>query len=182
MNELPPHSSQEAPTGGWIRPVALVLACVAIGFVGGWVLRGDDGTVTVLPTGEAAITGATTPNSGTGTDAPTTTPTPKPPAPPAPPRDQIALIVLNGTNIAGFAGRTAGEAESVGYQGVIAGDAPATTDPSTVYYAAGQEPAARRAARDLKIAKVAPLPASGALRDAVNAINSQADVAVVLGP
>ena len=39
-----------ARAGGraWVRPVALVVSCLVIGFVGGWVLRGDDGPATVL--------------------------------------------------------------------------------------------------------------------------------------
>ena len=42
--------TEHRPPGGraWARPAALVVACLIIGFVGGWVLRGDDGPTTVL--------------------------------------------------------------------------------------------------------------------------------------
>ena len=33
----------------WVRPVALAVSMLVIGFVVGWILRGDDGPVTVLP-------------------------------------------------------------------------------------------------------------------------------------
>jgi hypothetical protein len=163
--------------------VALILSALVLGFVGGWVLRGDDGTVTVLETGAPATTEAAAP------DAPesTTGTAPAPPAttaeaPPPPERSAIALVVLNTTDTAGLAGDTASEAESIGYVGVVAGNAPSGTDPSTVYHAAGQEAAARRVSRDLQIANVAPLPGAGPIVDAARQANPDAIVVVVLGP
>jgi hypothetical protein len=183
---------EPAPGGGraWIRPVALVVSCLVIGFVAGWVLRGDDGPVTVLapPAPEqsadvpAGTTGETTTapsGAGTTTTATTTAPTTAPEPPAAPPdRAQISLAVLNGTNVTGQAAQTAAQAESLGYTGVTAGNAPTTTDPSTVYYRQGQQAAAERVATDLEVQGVQPLPASGALATAAPV---DADVVLVLG-
>jgi hypothetical protein len=188
-----------------VRPVALVVSCLIIGFVGGWILRGDDGPVTVLaptPEGEQAevpvittpgggggggdrtsTTGTTTAGAGTGTTggtatAPTTTTAPAEPAAP-PDRAEISLAVLNGTNVTGLAAQTAGEAEGIGYVGVTTGNAPTSTDPTIVYFRAGQRAAAQRVARDLQVGAVQQLPASGALADAAP---DDAEVVLVLGP
>ncbi|WP_217922792.1 LytR C-terminal domain-containing protein [Miltoncostaea oceani] len=178
----------EGPGGPrpWVRPVALVASCLVIGFVGGWVVRGDDGPVTVLAPaqpeddGSADGGGATTaPGSTTGTTgtAPTTTAAEAPEPPPD--RADIALGVLNGTGEAGLAARTAGQAESLGYVGVATGNAPGQSGPSVVYFRAGQRPAARRVARDLQIAAVRALPGGTSLGTEVP---EAADVIVVLGP
>jgi LytR cell envelope-related transcriptional attenuator len=171
--------------GGWVRPVALVASCLVIGFVGGWVLRGDEGPVTVLApsapvdsgeTGSVTTGGASTAPGATTSTAPGTTP-----AAPAPPPDRadIRLVVLNGTNENGLAGRIAAQAESLGYSGVTAGNAPTTTSPSIAYFTPGQRPAAQRVARDLEIETVQALPAGGALAAATP---EGTDVALVLGP
>ena len=188
-------TTPEPPDGGraWVRPVALVLSCLVIGFVGGWILRGDDGPVTVLapqPSGDQAeVPVVTTPGgtgtTGTGTSGGTaTTPggttTTAPAEPAAPPdRADISLAVLNGTSTQGLAAQTAGEAEGLGYVGVTAGNAPTSSDPSIVYYRGGQRAAAQRVARDLQVAAVQQLPASGALAAAAP---DGAEIVVVLGP
>lgn len=170
--------------GGWVRPVALVASCLVIGFVGGWVLRGDDGTVTVLAPAAPADTGATgTVTTGGGTTAPASTTgagSTTAPAAPAPPPDRadISLAVLNGTNETGLAASVAGQAEGLGYSGVTAGNAPTTSEPSTVYYRPGQRAAAQRVAKDLQIGAVEALPGSGSLAAAVP---DGVDVALVLG-
>jgi len=173
--------------GSWVRPVALVASCLVIGFVGGWVFRGDDGPVTVLAPaapvdsgdtgavttgGTSTAPGATTDTTGTATTAP---------AEPTPPPDRadITLVVLNGTTVSGLAARTAGQAESLGYSGVATGNAPTSTGPSIAYFAPGRRPAAQRVAKDLEIASVKALPGSGALADAAPA---GTDVVLVLGP
>jgi len=184
-----------------VRPVLLVVSCLIIGFIGGWIIRGDDGPVTVLaPTpegdqsevpvittggggggGGTATTGTSTTGTGTsggGATAPTTTTAPQEPAAP-PDRADIALAVLNGTNTTGLAARTAGEAEGLGYVGVTTGNAPTSTSPTIVYFRPGQRAAAQRVARDLQVAAVQQLPASGALADAAP---DGAKVVVVLGP
>jgi hypothetical protein len=187
MTTDPNTATEHRPPGGraWARPAALVVACLIIGFVGGWVLRGDDGPTTVLEastpaagsgsgSGAAATTGpGTTTAPGAGTTAAA------PPAAP-PDRSQVGLAVLNGTTTAGLAGDTAAQAESFGYKGVTAGNAPAgTTGPTVVYFRAGQRPAAERVATDLVFDQVRQLPASGALSAAAP---KGAQVVVVLGP
>lgn len=182
--ELEPPSSGPSHGGrAWARPIALVGSCLVIGFVGGWVLRGDEGPVTVLAPAAPADSGsadpATTPaTSGGTTTAPATGTAPVAPTPP-PARADISLIVLNSTNESGLAARTAGEAESLGYVGVTSGNAPKASGPSVVYFVtASQRAAARRVARDLQVETVAALPA-GALAAAVP---DGIEVALVLGP
>lgn len=171
--------------GGWIRPVALVASCLVIGFVGGWVLRGDEGPVTVLAPAAPVDTGetgsVTTGGTSTAPAATTSTAPATAPAAPAPPpaRADIRLVVLNGTNENGLAGRIAAQAESLGYSGVTAGNAPTSTSPSITYFTPGQRPAAQRVARDLEIEAIEPLPSSGALAAATP---EGTDVALVLGP
>jgi hypothetical protein len=184
-----------------VRPVALVVSCLIIGFVGGWILRGDDGPVTVLaptPEGDQAqvpvvttggggggggtsTTGTAT--TGTGTSggtatAPSTSTAAQEPAAP-PDRADISVAVLNGTTTSGLAAQTAGEAEGLGYTGVTAGNAPTSTDPTIVYFRPGQRAAAQRVARDLQVSAVQQLPTSGALAQAAP---DGAEVVVVLGP
>lgn len=181
------------PDGGraWVRPVLLVVSCLVIGFVGGWLLRGDDGPVTVLaPTPEGdqpdvpvvttggGTTGTDTGTSGAGATAPAATTAPQEPAAP-PDRADIALAVLNGTNTTGLAAQTAGEAEGLGYVGVTAGNAPTSTGPTIVYFRPGRRAAAQRVARDLQVGAVQQLPASGPLADAAP---DEAEVVLVLGP
>lgn len=184
---VPPPDAPEPmqPSGGggsWVRPVVLVASCLIIGFVGGWIIRGDDGPVTVLApaapddTGDTGTvtTGGTTTGGGT-TTAPASTADEEPTAPPD--RADISLAVLNGTQRAGYAGDVSGQAEGLGYVGVTAGNAPATTV-STVYYRSGQRAAAERVAKDLLVDEVAALPGSGALATAAPA---GAEVILVLG-
>ena len=190
MTTDPGSPSPEPSDGGraWVRPVALVLSCLVIGFVGGWILRGDDGPVTVLapqPSGDQGEVPVITTPGGTGTSpgtatAPggTTTTAPAPPAPP-PDRADITLAVLNGTTTQGLAAQTSGEAEGLGYTGVTSGNAPTSTDPSVVYFRTGQRPAAQRVAKDLQVGAVEQLPASGPLADAAP---DGAEVILVLGP
>ncbi|MEQ9336795.1 MAG: LytR C-terminal domain-containing protein, partial [Miltoncostaeaceae bacterium] len=102
---------------------------------------------------------------------------------PPPPRSQIALVVLNGTDVAGLAGDTALKAESLGYSGVVPGNAPTGTTPTTVYFAGPDaEPAARRVAADLEFEVIRALPAGGEIATAARDADPEADVVVVLGP
>jgi hypothetical protein len=162
--------------GGWLRLGAIGLSFLVIGFVGGWIVRGDQGPTTVLaPPDEqeqAAITSATEPTGGT------TTAEEAPSAATAPPRDEIILAVLNGGDVAGLAANTAEQAEELGYVDVEAGNAPPQTVPTTVYHVPGQLPAAQRVADDMQIGPVEQLPTSGELADAVP---DGARVVIVLG-
>lgn len=187
MNPEPDTVAPEPPPGGgggggWARPVALVASCLVIGFVGGWVFRGDDGQVTVLPPSASADAGGTgSVTTGGATTAPSAGTTTTAPAPPVAPPDRadIALTVLNGTNENGLAGRIAAQAESLGYAGVTTGNAPTSSSPSIAYFAPGQRPAAQRVAKDLEVDGVQALPTTGALADAAP---DGIDVALVLGP
>ena len=164
--------TEHRPPGGraWVRPAALVVACLIIGFVGGWVLRGDDGPTTVLAASTPAAAsrirlrrggdhGAEHDHRSGGRDhRGRASPPPRRTAP------RSSLVVLNGTDTAGLAGDTAAQAESFGYKGVTAANAPAgTTGPSVVYYREGQRAAAERVATDLEFDQVRQLPGSGAL-------------------
>lgn len=198
MSEPDRHDEEPRdPEGGpsaWGRPVALAASMLVLGFVGGWILRGDDGPVTVVPaaTTTTADQGATTTAEGddtapsttqadtTGTDTTGTAPdTTTVPAEPPPARDTIALVVLNGTDTAGLAAQNATTAEGLGYAGVETGNAPTQAGPSVVYYRAGQEAAAGVVAQDFQVSDVQELPASGPLSTAVP---GGAQVALVLGP
>lgn len=185
MTTSPPTPPADDHSGArpWLRPVALVASCLVIGFVGGWIVRGDDGPVTVpapaQPDDGASADGGATPTTtapGATTAAATTE---APPPEPPPDRADIALAVLNGTGEAGLAASTAGQAESLGYVAVPTGNAPSQTGADVVYFRSGQRPAARRVARDLQIDAVRPLPGGGALGDE---LPETADVVVVLGP
>ncbi|MGD9572742.1 MAG: LytR C-terminal domain-containing protein [Thermoleophilia bacterium] len=179
----PPAAPDPGPHGRpWLRPVVLVVSCLVIGFVGGWIIRGDEGTVTVLPPTPEADAGSggtvTTPGGGGTTTTPPATTEQEPPAAP-PERGEITVAVLNGTTEVGLAASTAGQAESLGYVGVTAGNAPTQSGPDVVYFRVDQRPAARRVARDLQIDAVRPFPGGGRLGDEVP---EDADVIVVLGP
>jgi hypothetical protein len=180
----PDTVTEDRPPGGraWARPAALVVACLIIGFVGGWVLRGDDGPTTVLEAGtprSGSGAAATTTAQGTTTAAAAGTTAAEAPAAP-PDRAEVGLAVLNGTDTAGLAGDTAAQAESFGYEGVTAANAPAgTTGPSIVYYREGRRAAAERVATDLEFDQVRQLPGSGPLSQAAP---EGAQVVVVLGP
>lgn len=146
-----------------------------IGFVGGWIVRGDQGPTTVLaPPDEQEQAAITSADSGEGT----TTAEEAPAEAPAPPRDEIVLAVLNGGDVQGLAANTAEQAEELGYVDVESGNAPAQTVPTTVYHVPGQRPAAERVADDLQIGPIEQLPSSGELADAAP---DGARVVVVLG-
>lgn len=94
------------------------------------------------------------------------------------PRSRVWLAVLNGAGTQGLAGRTADRAEALGYEAVATGDAPLRAEPSVVYWRPGSDAAAARAAGDLGIADVAPMPDDPALARVTPA---GAQVVVLLG-
>ncbi len=194
---MPEHDSpterprDEHPRGAasWGRPVVLAVSMLVLGFVGGWILRGDDGPVTVVPpatTTADAASGATTTAGGDGDSGESTAPTSTTPtapattAPPAPPaRDTIELAILNATGTAGLAAQNQATAEGLGYTGVEVGNAPTQTGPSIVYFRAGDEAAADRVAEDFQVSGVLSLPDTGPLAAAAP---GGAQVVLVLGP
>ena len=166
----------------WMQLAAIALSFAVIGFVAGWILRGEGGTVTELPPASAEIT-TTEPDPGaepqTQTDPQTSTT-----ADPGdlPPRADVSVVVLNGGTVNGLAGQTADTAEALGYADVVADNAPTQEGPTTVYFTAGNQAAAERAATDLELGPVEQLPESGDLAIAASqAAPGGSDVVVVLG-
>lgn len=192
MSESGTTMEQPAVTGGeatprrrwapWAQLAAIALSFAVIGFVAGWILRGEGGTVTELPAASAEITTtdpSSDPQAPTQTEPGTTTG-----AEPAglPPRADVTLVVLNGGTVDGLASQTADEAEDLGYGDVIADNAPTQDGPAVVYYTEGNQAAGERAATDLEIGPVEALPESGELAVAASqAEPSGSDVVVVLG-
>jgi hypothetical protein len=176
----------------WWRPLVLGASCLVIGFVLGWMVRGDGGgPATVVAQGDTTEASEPTPPADTSTAPDDTATAPDDTStsgttvtaedqttPPAP--GEVSVAVLNATSVTGLAAQTADELAAEGYSDVTTGNAPATTGASTVYYRAGAEAAAAQLAEDADAAGgTAPLPSSGELTDAVPA---EAQVALVLGP
>ncbi len=178
----------------WARPVLLAVACIVIGFVVGWFARGDGGGV-VLPTvadavqttatvaqvdtlgtsttfdttGTTATTGTTDTTGTTGTTAGSVA------------RDQINLVILNGTTTSGLAAKTQSQAESIGYTTVGVGDAPETQATTVAYYRTGEDAAAKQVAADLGAQTEEPLTAGSGVESAAIAVQPDVDVVLVLG-
>ncbi len=176
----------------WARPVLLAVACIVIGFVVGWFARGDGGGV-VLPTVADAVqttatvapvdtTGTSTTFDTTGTTATTgTTGTTGSTVTGAPARDQINLVVLNGTQTSGLASKTQAQAESIGYVNVGKGDAPETQATTVAYYRTGEDAAAQQVAADLGAQSEEPLTAGSGIVSAAVTVQPDVDVVLVLG-
>lgn len=172
----------------WARPVLLAVACIVIGFVVGWFARGDGGGV-VLPTvADAVQTTATVQvdTLGTSTTFDTTgttdtTDTAGSSVSGAPARDQIKLVILNGTTTSGLAGKTQSQAESIGYTSVGVGDAPSTQATTIAYYRTGEDAAAKQVAADLGAQTEEPLTAGSGIESAAVAVQPDVDVVLVLG-
>jgi hypothetical protein len=170
----------------------LAASCLVIGFVLGWMVRGDGGgSATVVAQGDTTEASEPAPPADTATAPEETATAPDDTSTSgttvtaedettAPPPGEVPVAVLNGTGVTGLAAQTADELAADGYADVSTGNAPATTGPSTVYYRDGAEAAAAQLADDAGAAGgTAPLPAAGELADAVP---SEAQVALVLGP
>jgi hypothetical protein len=184
---------QPAVTGGepprrrwapWVQLAAIAVSFAVIGFVAGWILRGEGGEVSELPAASAEMTTATTaepdPATQTSTQPEQATPESDPGALPA--RADVTLVVLNGGTVDGLANQTADEAEGLGYVDVIADNAPTQEAPTIAYFTPGNQAAADQAATDLEIATVEALPESGDLALAASqAAPGGSDVVVVLG-
>jgi hypothetical protein len=83
-------------------------------------------------------------------------PTLKPKPKPTVKRSAVYVEVYNNSNIAGLAGRTAGEAQSLGWNVVGSDNWYGTIDSTTVYYPAKLERAAKLLAKDLGIQRLRP--------------------------
>lgn len=177
MSTEPATAPRSPLSGGWVRPVILAASCLILGFVVGWVLRGDGGKAVVLPpaTAAQASTTATAPSIETTSTAPATAPAPVD-------RSTVTIAVLNASGVTGLAGKTSDRATGLGYAkaNVVVGNAPPQTGPSVVYFRPGARASARQVAKDLGIGQVAPLPANTSLT-AQTPGASGSDVIVVLG-
>lgn len=173
----------------------LAVACIVIGFVIGWFARGDGGGV-VLPTVADAVqttatvsTTATTATATTGTSTVnttdttgiSTTDTTGATVAGAPARDQINLVILNGTETTGLAAKTQAQAESIGYSNVGVGDAPATQANTVAYYRTGEDAAAQQVAADLGAQTEQALTAGSGIESAAVTVQPDVDVVLVLG-
>lgn len=176
----------------WARPALLAVSCIVIGFVIGWFARGDGGGV-VLPTVADAVettatvasvdtTGTSTTFDTTGTTATTgTTGTTGGTVTGAPARNQINLVILNGTETAGLAGKTQTQAESIGYTTVGIGDAPETQATTVAYYRTGEQAAAQQVAADLGAQTEEALTDGSPIESAAVTVQPDVDVVLVLG-
>jgi hypothetical protein len=143
----------------------IVGAALFIGLVVGYLVSsGSAGTTTVTET--RTVT------------APAAAPAPAAASGPAS-RAGIALVVLNGSDEAGLAGRTAEQARSLGYEQVTEGNAPAPEATDRVLYQRGAAAEARQVADDLGLPDPVRMPLADPIGDAVD---SSAQVVVALGP
>jgi len=173
--------------------VLLGVACIVIGFVIGWFARGDGGGVVLPAVGTAVETTATVPAASTvavdttgttatvsTTDTTGTTGTTGATVSGAPARDQIKLVVLNGTETAGLAAKTQAQAEAIGYVNVGKGNA--AVQPTTIaYYRTGEDAAAKQVAADLGAQSEQPLVAGSTIESAAVTVEPDVDVVLVLG-
>jgi hypothetical protein len=81
---------------------------------------------------------------------------------------EVDVTVLNGTSVAGLAGKIGSDIEAEGYTLVDTTNAPSAFEQSVVMFAHGQERAAERVAKLLRITAVQPIDREvrGAARDA----------------
>jgi hypothetical protein len=143
----------------------VVGAALFIGLVVGYLVSsGSAGTTTVTETRTVS--------------APAATPPPAAASGPAS-RAGIALVVLNGSDEAGLAGRTAEEARSLGYEDVTEGNAPAPEAVDRVLFRPGAAAQARQVADDLGLPDPVRMPAGDPTADVAG---PAARVVVVLGP
>jgi len=142
------------------RLIAIILLLAAIGTVFfGIVWRsGSDATPATAPAvahgGQAQVAAgaagdhASTPVTGNGaTTPPGTKPKKHRPAKPIPPNGQIPVMVLNSNGIHGVAHTLAARVQSAGYPITYVGNADKRGQPTSVQYAKGYGPAARKLAK-----------------------------------
>lgn len=126
----------------------------------------------------SASSGTTTITETTTVTAPAAAPAPAAASGPAS-RAGIALVVLNGSDEAGLAGRTAEEARTLGYEDITEGNAPAPEATDRVLFRSGAAPQARQVADDLGLPDPVRMPAGDPI---ANGLDAGARVIVALGP
>ncbi len=121
----------------WLVPVASVVVGLAVGF----------GVARVVGVGSTTDTvTATVTTSGRVTTA-------RPPAAPAgAARARVRLVILNGTQVSGLAGRTAARARRLGYRAVTVGNGPRIAGRSQTWFRVGSRGGAAIVARDFATA------------------------------
>jgi hypothetical protein len=141
------------------RLIAIILLLAAIGTVFfGIVWR--SGSDSATPAGSAAPHGgqaqvatatatdhASTPVAKNGATPPATKPKKHRPAKPIPPNGQIPVMVLNSNGVHGVAHTLAARVQSAGYPIAFVGNADKRGQPTSVQYAKGYGPAARKLAK-----------------------------------
>ena len=143
----------------------IVGAALFIGLVVGYLVSsGSSGTTTVTET--RTVT------------APAAAPAPAAASGPAS-RAGITLVVLNGSDEAGLAGRTAEQARTLGYEDVTEGNAPVPEATDRVLFQSGAAAEARQVADDLGLPDPVRVPAGDPIADSVD---SSAQVIITLGP
>jgi hypothetical protein len=166
------------PTVNPARGAALVVVAVLLGLV---LLRnGIDTSEVVTPTRDASEEGTDEGTDGgdegtdEGTDEGEETPTTAAVRPPA----EVSVIVLNGTSIAGTAGKYSDAIASAGYQMIEPGNATSQTPTTLVFYTEGFEAEAVAVATAAGVpATVSPAPLTDPPPGEVGAAN----VVVVIG-
>lgn len=146
----------------------------------------------------------TAPPASTTTEAPTTDPPATEPAPTEPPatepppteppvtepattvaptttvplvaREEMLVVVANGAEIGGIAGRVSGELRDLGYGEVLATDGRELVDDTRIYFQEGREREAERLADDLARPDVVIAP----LAEAPDVVGSIADVDILV--
>lgn len=156
----PPRTPRRAP-----RTVALpiaggaVLLALLVGFLAN---SGGGGTTTITETRTVTAPSTAAAPSASGEAS----------------RADIALAILNGSDESGLAGRTAAQAQGLGYELVSEGNAPEPESTDRVLYRQGAAAKARQVAEDLGL----PAPTRLAADDAIASVEPGAEVIVALGP
>lgn len=136
---------------GVVLPTRLMVASISVVAVGGLVFMATQ-PEDVTPDRATPVVAKPSPTMTTAPARPKLRPKPRPHVQ----RSAVYVEVYNNSNIAGLAGRTAGEAQSLGWNVVGSDNWYGTVDSSTVYYPAKLERAAKLLARDLGIARLRP--------------------------
>jgi LytR cell envelope-related transcriptional attenuator len=154
------------PRGGARRfGLPIVGAALFIGLVVCYLVSaGSSGTTTVTETATVTAPAAVEPPLAASGEAS---------------RAGIVLVVLNGSDEAGLAGRTAEEARTLGYEDVTEGNAPAPETGDRVLYQRGAAAEARQVADDLGLPDPVRLAPGDPIADTVD---RSAQVIVALGP
>jgi hypothetical protein len=151
--------------GGAARKVGLpvVGGALVVGLVVGFLVNsGGGGTTTITESRTVTAPAAASAPAASGAAS----------------RADIALAVLNGSDEAGLAGRTADQARALGYELITDGNAPTAESADRVVFREGASAKARQVAADLDL----PPPTRMAADDALAAVEPGAEVVVVLGP